>query len=82
MSTLRRRHRIQARASANPLEIPTALEPQVRLAQTGDWLQIETEGDLAPVLPWLTTLGLHDVRIEPYGLRSVYEQYHGAEDAS
>lgn len=39
-------------------------------------VRIETTGDLAPALAWLASLPLHQVRIEPLGLHSVYEAVH------
>lgn len=39
-------------------------------------VRIETTGDLAPALAWLASLPLHQVRIEPLGLHSVYESVH------
>jgi len=42
---------------------------------------LETPGELAPLLKWLATLALGDIRIEPVGLRTIYRRYH-AESAS
>jgi ABC-2 type transport system ATP-binding protein len=39
-------------------------------------IRMETSGDLAPMLDWLGTLGLQRMRIEPLGLRSVYDSVH------
>ena len=36
----------------------------------------EALGELAPLLGWLATLPLTDIRIEPIGLRAVYDRYH------
>lgn len=33
-------------------------------------------GRLGPLLGWLGTLSLEDIRIEPVGLRKIYDQYH------
>jgi ABC-2 type transport system ATP-binding protein len=43
---------------------------------------IETAGELSPLLGWLATLPVREVRIEPLGLQAVYEQYHPAENAA
>ena len=43
---------------------------------------IETPGELSPILGWLATLPLADVRIEPLGLAAVYEKYHPPEEAA
>jgi ABC-2 type transport system ATP-binding protein len=37
---------------------------------------IEAPGELGPWLGWLATLPLTQVRIEPLGLRAVYDQHH------
>ena len=46
-------------------------------------IRIETEDGLTDLLSWLGTLPLAEVRIEPLGLRAVYEKYHttGNEDS-
>jgi ABC-2 type transport system ATP-binding protein len=46
------------------------------------WVTIDVRGDLTPLLPWLATLPLANVHVEPIGLASVYEQYHPAEAAA
>ncbi|MEM0926090.1 MAG: ABC transporter ATP-binding protein [Planctomycetota bacterium] len=39
-------------------------------------IRIDTAGDLAPILPWLASLQLHRMRIEPLGLRAIYDAVH------
>lgn len=63
--------------------IPEYLRPQIegcivlpRSTDDGRRVQIDTAGDLAAALPWLASLPLHQVRIEPLGLHSVYESVH------
>jgi hypothetical protein len=38
--------------------------------------RIETAGDLSPLLGWLDALDLKQIRIEPLGLRAVYDAVH------
>ncbi len=63
-------------------EIPEHLRDRIErceirpAGQHGRRVQIDTAGDLAPALHWLATLPLHQVRIEPLGLHSVYEAVH------
>jgi ABC-2 type transport system ATP-binding protein len=38
---------------------------------------IETPGELSGLLGWLAQAPLAEVHIEPLGLQSVYERYHG-----
>lgn len=86
---LRKRHRIRAHNNATdrPLVVPTELAARVQLLDSGtngsktsvanqQAVVLETEGDLADLLPWLAQVGLSDVMIEPYGLRSVYDHFH------
>lgn len=39
-------------------------------------VRIDTAGDLAPILPWLSSLRLERMRIEPLGLRAIYDAVH------
>lgn len=39
-------------------------------------IRIDTAGDLAPMLGWISSLGLHRMRIEPLGLRAIYDSVH------
>jgi ABC-2 type transport system ATP-binding protein len=44
-----------------------------------DGLVLETTEDLGPLLGWLESLPLADLRLEPLGLRGIYQRFHGAE---
>ncbi len=85
MSELFQRHRITALppTSANivpMIEVPVDLRDRVRVTSIDrgnhSHLQIDTAGDLAPLLPWLDSLKLQQLRIEPLGLRAVYDAVH------
>ena len=77
MSQLRRRHRIRATLNGPMRDLPDHLENvTVQTSDDGE-MQLETPGDLAPLLSWLAELQLSEVRIEPVGLRAVYDQFHG-----
>jgi ABC-2 type transport system ATP-binding protein len=39
---------------------------------------LEAGDSLAPLLGWLATLPLEEVRIEPVGLAAVYDRFHRA----
>ncbi len=56
-----------------PLEGLTLRERQ------GDHLVLEYAGELAHLLAWLARQPLADVRLEPLGLRGIYQRYHPAE---
>ena len=77
MSELRRRHRIHAQVRG-PLPVaPPQLNGQlaIQVGQDGH-VTMETPGELSSLFGWLSTLALEDVRIEPVGLRAVYDQFH------
>jgi len=77
MRELRTQHRIVAQLSAPLPPIPESLRHQLVIAShAGAEVTFETPGELAPLLGWLATLPLADVRIEPVGLRAVYDRYH------
>lgn len=91
LHTLKARHRIVARrdrsadltqrnedATETAIAIPPSLSDRVVRARVdGDCVTIETAGDLAPLLPWLGSLNLRQMRVEAYGLRAVYDSVHG-----
>jgi ABC-2 type transport system ATP-binding protein len=86
LSDLKARHRIVARrnsAQATPAtdsmivpESIAAFVPSVQMDETTGRVTIETSGDLAPILPWLASLGLSEIRVEAFGLRAVYDAVH------
>jgi ABC-2 type transport system ATP-binding protein len=77
MEQLRLQHQVTAVLRNGTPEIPVTLRKHVECSVDDQRrLTLRTTGDLAPVLPWLSSLDLSDVRIEPIGLRSVYERFH------
>ena len=77
MSELRSQHRIYATFSGPIPEVPAELSAQLHQKQREkNHITWETPGDLAPLLGWLATLSLQDIRIEPIGLRAVYDRFH------
>lgn len=77
IADLRRQHRIRARLTA-PLPAPPAnLAAGLEVSASNSDVTIETPGELSPLLGWLATLPLAEVRIEPIGLRAVYDRVHG-----
>jgi ABC-2 type transport system ATP-binding protein len=77
MHDLRRQHRIRAQLTGPMTAVPPELIDQVtvRSSHNGD-VTIETPSELSPLLGWLATLPLAEVRIDPIGLQSVYERFH------
>jgi len=80
MADLFQRHRITAQPPASPLSVPDEYRERVTVKETHQGrmrqIQIDTAGDLAPLLPWVDSLKLEQIRIEPLGLRAVYDSVH------
>ena len=76
---LRRGHRIGARLTGPFPDPPGELRSQLSLQVTDDRLTVETYSPLGPILAWLASLPLEEIRVEPVGLRSLYERFHNAE---
>lgn len=79
MAELRRRHRIRARLMGLLPALPAALEKELEISNVNGELRMQTAGELAPLLGWLSTLPLFEVRIEPVGLRALYDTVHAIE---
>jgi ABC-2 type transport system ATP-binding protein len=79
IAELRRRHRIRARLTGPLPPVPPALAGGLTVHAQDHSVTLETASELACLLSWLATLPMTEVRIEPLGLRAVYEQFHGVE---
>jgi ABC-2 type transport system ATP-binding protein len=77
MHDLKRRHRIRA-VLAGPLEPPPGdLAGDLTIQRHEDGhVMIETPGELAPLLQWLSTLPMQEVHVQPVGLRTLYDRIH------
>jgi len=74
---LRRGHRITARMAEPLAGVPDAFAASVRVVGgEGGEVVLEAAEALAPLLGWLATLSVSEVRIEPFGLASVYDRFH------
>ncbi len=77
LSELRSQHRILAWLNGPLPALPREFSSDdCRVSQQADLATIESDGDLAPLLGWLALLPLRDIRIEPVGLRAIYERFH------
>ncbi len=77
LGELRQQHRIVAKLTAAMPRIPEALSGQLTVVANDEQeVVIETGGELPPLLSWLATLPLADMRIEALGLRTIYQRYH------
>jgi ABC-2 type transport system ATP-binding protein len=77
MAELRQQHRISALLKEPMPTIPKELCGQLSVLSNGDdQIVFEAGGELPPLLHWLATLPLRDMRIEPLGLRAIYDRFH------
>lgn len=69
---------LQNRITANaPAAFANQLRVSVKSVDDLRWsLRIDTAGDLAVMLGWLDELGFGSLRIEPLGLRAIYDAVH------
>ncbi len=83
LSELFQQHRITAAPRDVP-PVPEQWSDRVKISTVGhgdhSHLRIDTAGDLGPLLQWLDSLALENVRVEPLGLRAVYDAVHDAAD--
>ena len=75
----------QAHAASGelPFEIPVSLRALVEVSTFTPpaeprtlWVRMDTAGDLSPLLGWLDSLRLRRMRVEPLGLRAIYDEVH------
>jgi ABC-2 type transport system ATP-binding protein len=82
MQELRRQHRIHGRLCGPMPAVPANFNGELRVTQpAADEVQIDTAGELAPLLGWLATMPLSEVHIEPVRLQVVYDRFHGGANA-
>jgi ABC-2 type transport system ATP-binding protein len=77
MHDLKRRHQIRA-ILTGPWQPPPgrlADELSIRHSANGH-VAIETPGELAPVLQWLSSMTLEEMNVQPVGLRALYDRVH------
>lgn len=74
---LRRHHRITARLEGALGEVPESLRGHVTVSRDRDGnVVLDTPDSLRPLLGWLATLPLGEVRVDPVGLDGVYDRFH------
>ncbi|HUS37917.1 MAG TPA: ABC transporter ATP-binding protein [Pirellulales bacterium] len=82
MEHLRRQHRVHARLSGDLPPLPEQLEGRLQIvSQQNGEVVLETPDELAPLMNWLASVPMDEVRIEPVGLQSVYDTYHSSRTA-
>jgi len=74
---VRRRHRITVRLRGDCAGLPGGLPPGVTVRDDGAGLLVlDDVDDLSPLLGWLATLPVVEIRIEPVGLDAIYDTFH------
>jgi len=77
IEALRRGHRIHAHLRGEFPGVPAEFAGRLTAAAGGDGrIVMETEEPLTPLLGWLATLPLVEIRVEPVGLQAVYDRFH------
>ena len=77
VAQLRRHHRITARLEGALGEVPAELREHVTVTHDRDGrIVLETADSLRPLLGWLSTLPLGEIRVDPVGLDAVYNRFH------
>jgi len=77
MDQMRRQHRIRAQLTGRLTQPEGALAGNLQIDQDEHQsVTILTGQPLEPLLGWLAAQPLTELRIEPVGLRAVYERYH------
>ncbi len=77
VAQLRRHHRITARLEGALGEVPAELREHVTVTRDRDGrIVLETADSLRPLLGWLSTLPLGEIRVDPVGLDAVYNRFH------
>ena len=89
LSDLKTRHRICAESVNREIVIPDAFHANVSLkpknTMEADEQEIstatnsyvfDTQGDLMPIMNWLSSEQVSNLRVEPIGLRNIYDQCH------
>ncbi len=80
LGSVLRQHRIRARLTGLLPPPPAALAEGLTIEQGPDGqATITTPGELSRLLGWLAQCPLEEVRIEPVGLRAIYDRFHAAE---
>jgi ABC-2 type transport system ATP-binding protein len=77
MSEIKLQHRIRARLSGPMPCVPEELQATISISQKDDHIQIDAPTELSAVLSWLAEAPLIGMHVQPIGLRSVYDRFHG-----
>jgi ABC-2 type transport system ATP-binding protein len=80
LSELAQVHHVSAITTGPFPELPPQLADRVQFQLAEDKrVTLQVEGDLAPVMQWLSSASLEQMEIEPTRLKSIYQHYHQLE---
>jgi ABC-2 type transport system ATP-binding protein len=80
MGELLRQHRITGRLTDPGHDLSEGRPPGLKVHAGSDRrLEVLAPGELRPVLGWLATLPVEEIRIEPVRLQAVYDRFHPPE---
>ncbi len=80
IADLKRQHRIIARLDGSLPEVPPEFREELTVTSgEGGLVTMESPGELTRLLGWLSELPIREVKIEPVGLRAVYDRFHPPE---
>ena len=82
ISELRRKHRLSASLTGAIPTVPDELVDSVRVSSGSEGELVIEADELSPLLQWLATLPITEIKAEPIGLRAVYDQYHANTDTT
>ena len=82
MSELRRKHRLAASLVGEVPPLPDELVDSVRVSKSSEGELVIEADELSSLLQWLATLPVTEIKVEPIGLRAVYDRFHANKDAS
>jgi ABC-2 type transport system ATP-binding protein len=79
MAELRDANSVFVRFSRPLVALPEAKGLKVR-EKGEDYIKLEHTGSMQPLLEWLASQSVAELRVEPLGLSAIYHRYHGVAD--
>ena len=81
LGKIREHHRLLGRSTNSLPPLPSELEAETVFKSFPDGtVSFETEEHLGPLLRWISSLDLQDIRVESTGLSRIYAQWDGSQD--
>lgn len=81
LGKIREHHRLLGRAATTIPPLPSELQARTIVRSLPDGtVSFETEEHLGPLLRWISSLDLQDIRVESTGLSRIYAQWDGSQE--